>query len=284
MVLHVETQPPPRAPRAPSEALWNAMSPAERRAVVDALPAAMTEQELQPSEGDAHFDAKSEGRDTLRTYFSRAGKPIYVAAELTTYYPDEERFSPDLCAVCDVPLRPREKWVVSDEGKGLDWVLEVLVRGDRHKDLELNRVRYARLRIPEYFVFDRRHGVLRGWRLADPMIGIYQPIVPQHGVFHSSVLGLELTVEDRRLRFRQGSALVLAPKELLERLEDHVTDLVVGMEEAERRAADAEQRAVDAEARAETAERRAEEERTRAESALQRALALEAELERLRRG
>jgi hypothetical protein len=40
--------------------------------------------------------------------------------------------------------------VVSAEGKGLDWVLEVHVGGDRKKDAERNVARYARLGIPEY--------------------------------------------------------------------------------------------------------------------------------------
>jgi hypothetical protein len=205
------------------------------------------------------------------------GKRIYVASELTVYYPDEDRFSPDLFAVCDVDPHPREKWVVSDESRGLDWVLEVLVSGSRWKDLEKNRVRYARLRIPEYFVYDHKRNLLRGWRLPDPKIGVYQPIVQQHGLFHSEALGLDLRIEGQRLRFQQGSALVLAPQELIEKLEDHLTNLVFGMEEAERLRLEAEQRVEDERKRAETAEQRAE-------TAEQRVRALEAELERLRRG
>lgn len=44
--------------------------------------------------------------------------------------------------------------VVADEGKGLDWVLEVVCHGDRRKDLVENVKRYAALGIPEYFIYD----------------------------------------------------------------------------------------------------------------------------------
>ncbi|MEZ4390406.1 MAG: Uma2 family endonuclease [Polyangiales bacterium] len=251
------------------------MSPAERRALIDALPAAMTEAELAPSEGDAHFDAKVEGRETLRTHFERVSRRIYVGAELTVYYPDEDRFAPVLCAVTDVDPHPREKWVVSDEGKGIEWILEVLVRGDRQKDLERNRARYARLRVPEYFVFDHRRNLLRGWRLPDRMIGIYHPIVPQQGVLRSEVLGLDLTLDGRKLRFRDGNAQLLAPQEIITWMEDHVTDLVNAVEEAEQRA-EAEAKRAEAEAK------RAEAEAKRAEAAERRVQELEAELRRAR--
>src|SRR5206468_6940193 len=55
---------------------------------------------------------------------------------------------------------------LADEGKGLDFVLEVLHRGDRKKDLVENVERYARLRIPEYFIYDRARQQINGYRLA----------------------------------------------------------------------------------------------------------------------
>ncbi len=235
------------------------MTSDERRAVVDALPGYIPEGESCMSEGDSHFDPKAEGRDTLRTYFERTGRKLYVSAELPVYYPNETRFAPDLLAVRDVETHARNKWVVSAEGHGLDWVLEILVAGDRRKDLESNVLRYARLLIPEYFVFDRERNVLRGWRLPDPKIGIYQPIVPQRGALRSAVLDLDLKIEGDRLRFLRGSALVLAPSELILHLEDEVTELVVTREHEAFLRAEAERRADEAEQRADEATRRLEE-------------------------
>jgi hypothetical protein len=289
MVMHHDVTPPPGFPRAPTQAAWEAMSEAQRRAVVDALPGTMTEAELHPPEGDSHFDAKSEGRETLRTHFGRSARPIYVGTEITVYYPDEDRFAPDLFAVRDVHTGPREKWVVSAEGRGLEWVLEILVLGDRRKDLERNVVRYARLGIAEYFVYDRGRNTLRGWRLADPRIGIYTPMVPQRGVLRSEVLGMDLFLQDRRLRFREGNADLLAPQEILFRLEDRAMELVMAREEAERQREEAERQREEAERQREEAERQREEaERQREEAERQReeaerrAHALEAEVERLR--
>ncbi len=41
------------------------------------------------------------------------------------------------------------------EGRGPDFILEVLHLGDRKKDLVKNVERYARLGVEEYFVYDR---------------------------------------------------------------------------------------------------------------------------------
>jgi hypothetical protein len=298
MVMPALEAAPPRYPRAPTQAAWQAMTEAERRAVADALPAFMTEAECLPGEGDPHFDAKAEGRETLRGFFGRTGVSMYIGSELTVYYPDEERFSPDLLAVRDVATGPRQKWVVSAEGKGLDWVLEVVVAGDRWKDLQRNVVRYARLGIAEYFVFDRARKAVMGWRLHDTSIGIYTPIAPHAGQHYSEVLGLFLTVQGDRLRFLRGNAELLTPAEEIERLEDRANDLAMLREdalqlreEAEVRAAEAERRATEAErARDAEAQQRAEAERARDAEAQQRAeaearvQALEAELARLRGG
>ena len=80
---------------------------------------------------------------------------MYLACELPVYYPGERMFAPDVIAVMDVEPHSRMRWVVSAEGKGLDFALEVHVAGERRKDLERNVERFARLGIREYFLFDR---------------------------------------------------------------------------------------------------------------------------------
>ena len=278
MTVELDTSPPrSKTPRAPSHEAWLAMTPAQRAAVVASLPADMPEAELAAPEGDEHFDAKAEGRETLRTYFRHDERRIYVGADVPVYYPDEDRFSPDVFAVCDVDPRPRKSWIVDAEGHGLDWVLEILVHGNRAKDLDDNVRRYERLRIPEYFVFDKLRGVLRGWRLHDRRIAVYTPITPKQGVFSSRVLGLELFLEARRLRFRRGNALILAPQDVILHLENSVTDAVMALEEVDRQRAEAEQRAETERLRAE----RAEAERQRADA---RVRELEAEIAKLRGG
>src|SRR4051812_43478371 len=196
-------------PMAPSVEEWAVLSPAERAAVVAALPDEVTYDEMAMPDGDLHFKAKIRALDALHNYFTRQRRRIYLTAELPTYYPAEPRFAPDLLAVVDAEAVDRGKWVVAAEGKGLDWVLEVHVGGDRKKDAERNVVRYARLGIPEYFLYDRARNQLFAHRLPAPHATTYSPIVPRHGRYESRVLGLEVEVAQDRPRFFAGTAMLL---------------------------------------------------------------------------
>ena len=277
-------------PRAPTEDEWARLTPTERAAVVEGLPAAMGETEASPPEGDRHYDAKNDARATLREWYRRLGRSVYVAAELTTYYPGEARFAPDVLAVRDVPVHDRSKWVVSAEGKGLEWVLEVHVGGDRKKDAELNVARYARLGIPEYFIYDRARPQLLGYRLPAEGARTYARIVPQAGRYPSEVLGLDLALEDGSLRFFHANAELLPPQHLAARLEHMLAEVAAERDaEAERARAEAERARMEAErARVEAERARTEAERARVEAerardAEARVAQLEAELARARR-
>lgn len=206
-------------PMAPTQAEWDALTPAERDELVAALPGEVTDAEMSPPEGDQHFRAKTRALDALRGFFRSAKRRVYLAAELPVYYPNAPRFAPDLLAVMDAEDHERRKWVVSAEGKGLDWVLEVHYGGDRKKDAEHNVTRYAQLGIPEYFLYDRARGSLLAYRLPTASARSYVPIVPQRGLYSSQVLGLEVEVQRDRLRFYAGTALLLESEELISRLE-----------------------------------------------------------------
>ncbi len=254
-------------PRAPSQAAWDAMSPEERQRVLDELPNAVTEAELSPPEGDFHRDARVGAFDELTNFFEGHPRGVYVGSELTVYYPDTQRFAPDLLVVFDVDPHPREKWVVSAEGKGLDFVLEVHYGGDRKKDTERNVQLYAQVGIPEYVIFDRRRLRLIAYRLGAR--GRYEPVLPQRGRYPSAVLGLDLALDGERLVFYHRSSQLLGTRTLLGRLQTAVDETERRREEAERARAEAER------ARAE-----AERERAEAERALEEARARIAELER----
>jgi len=256
-------------PMAPTAEEWEGLSPAERAAVVAELPAEVTYDEMAMPEGDRHSKAKARALDALRGYFARQRRRTYIATEMPTYYPGEPRFAPDVFAVLDVEDFERDKWVVSAEGKGIDWVLEVHVGGDRKKDAELNVGRYARRGIPEYFLYDRARNQLAAYRLASPDAGVYTPIVPTHGLYESSVLGLDVQVAQDRLRFYAGTALLLESEELIARVQ--------AMYDAAQRRAEEEAQ------RREEAERLREEEARRRAEAEQEVARLRAELERLQR-
>jgi Uma2 family endonuclease len=256
-------------PQAPTQEEWEAMGPEERARVVESLPGEVTWDEMAMPEGDLHFQAKVRTMDVLAGYFRHQRRRVYLGAELPIYYPAERRFAPDLLVVLDVETHERSKWVVSQEGKGLDWVLEVHVGGDRKKDAELNVERYARLGIPEYFIYDRAREQLLAYRLPSPEARRYERLVPKQGRFSSEVLGLELELVEGRLRLWAGNALLLESAELLERMS-------AKLEALEQRLAE-ETRLREEEARLrEEAERRREE-------AEQRLARFQAELEQLRK-
>lgn len=278
-------------PRAPSREEWARMSEVERARVVEELPGEVTWDEMAMPEGDLHSQAKMGALQALKGYFTRQRRRVYLGTELPVYYPAERRFAPDLVAVLDAESHPRSKWVVSHEGKGLDWVLEVHVGGDRKKDAEYNVKRYARLGIPEYFIYDRARQKLYGYRLPSPEAREYVPIAPERGRYASEVLGLELQVEEGRLRFWAGSALLLEYEELLTRMEVAMAALEQRADEEARQSAESERQRQDAERRRQEAERRLAEEtrlreaETRKREELERRLAeSQAELERLKRG
>ena len=187
--------------------------------------------------------------------------------------------------------------MVSAEGKGLDWVLEVHVGGDRKKDGALNVMRYGRLGIPEYFLYDRARNQLMAYRLASPDERVYTPIVPNHGVYESRVLGLDIRVHKDRLRFYEGTTLLLESDELVARLQAEADEARRRAEqaeqrrEAERRLREEEsrlreeesRRAEEAEQRREAERRLREEEQRRAEEAQQEVARLREEIERLKR-
>ncbi|WP_437562740.1 Uma2 family endonuclease [Sorangium sp. So ce542] len=244
---------PAEAPQAPTEAQWAAMSPAQREQAVRALLASESQEEVDEreamAEGDPHLDAKMEARDTLRAWFGRRGRRIYVGAEIKVYYPGEKGFTRDVIAVADVDPGPRLCWMVSAEGKGIDLAIEVHYAGDWRKDFVDNVVRYAALGIREYFVYDIPRGHIRGYRLPSTGVRRYESIPSRIGRYRSEVLELDLTVESGRLRFYADTAELVTAGELVGKLERMI--------EA-------------AEARIEREQARAEQEQARAEQALGR--------------
>lgn len=231
------------------------MGPEERARVVESLPGEVTWDEMAMPEGDKHFRGKVRALKMLESYFRHQRRKVYLGAELPIYYPGERRFAPDLLAVLDVETHEREKWVVSHEGKGLDWVMEVHVGGDRKKDAEYNVERYARLGIPEYFIYDRSRERLEAYRLASPEVRQYVRMESRQGRYVSEVLGLEFEVVDDELRVWAGNALLFEPEELLDRTREKLDQV----------------------------QRRADDEAQRREVAERRLAELQAELERLQR-
>jgi len=239
----------------PTAEAWRAMTPEQRLDLQVAINEALTVPAELMSEGQPHRKAKSRALDALGLHFRTIGRNVYLAEELAVLYPGERAFSPDILAVLDVPqLEDDERmaWVVVDEGKGPDLVLEVLHRGDRQKDLVENVERYARLGIAEYFVYDRARQQIHGFSLV-PGAARYQRKIPQGGHYRSNVLGIDLAILGDSLRFLSGEATLPVSADLIDRLRGLQENLEAKAQEAQASAEQAQASAEQAQASAEQA-------------------------------
>lgn len=234
----------PRMPRAPTQAVHDAMTPEQRERMELELMEALDALRVWMSEGTPHSRPKNRALAELEAHFRRRERRIFLATELAVLYPGEEVFVPDITAVRDVnPDYEVNTWMVAREGRGIDLALESHNLGRKHKDIEENVREYARLGVPEYFAFEVQTRRLRGFRLASAGRS-YVPIVAQAGRLPSAVLGLEIGVEAGRLRFFDEVGPVPGTTEMVERLDRMAAALM-----EEKRRADAEARRADEERR-----------------------------------
>lgn len=98
---------------------------------------------------------------------------------------------PDFFVVLNVPKRERKSWVVWEEGKGPDVVIELLSESTAAVDKAEKKLIYQdRLRVPEYFWYDPFREELAGFALRE---GGYEPLELDHqGRLLSQQLGLSL--------------------------------------------------------------------------------------------
>jgi Uma2 family endonuclease len=110
--------------------------------------------------------------------------------------------SPDVYVVHGIPKRFRDKYLVWDEGKGPDFVIEVTSKTTRKEDLNAKMALYRDvLRVSEYLLFDQRREyiktALRGYRLQGPE---YVSIDPVNGRLPSQQIGLHLEPQGAELK------------------------------------------------------------------------------------
>ena len=118
--------------------------------------------------------------------------------------------APDLLVAFNVDpeaYRDSNGYVISEQGKPPDFVMEIASRSTGRQDVVEKRAAYSDLRIPEYWRFDETgdfHGIrLAGDRLVDDS---YEPIpveILEDGVMqgYSSVVNLHIRWEHGELRW-----------------------------------------------------------------------------------
>ena len=118
---------------------------------------------------------------------------------------------PDLLIAFDAnpdAIIPRNGYLIPEQGKPPDFVLEVASESTALKDETVKRVDYAAMGISEYWRFDPSGGNFHSTHLAGDRLveGEYQPIpirrtAEGHFRGHSDVLNLDLRWEGGELRF-----------------------------------------------------------------------------------
>jgi Uma2 family endonuclease len=152
-------------------------------------------------ETDWHIEWMIRLRDILK--YRYAGQQVYVGTDLLVYYKegDPSKFIvPDDFVVLDCDPRPRRTFKIWQEGRCPNVVFEITSRSSRDEDQVYKPRVFARLRIPEYFLYDPTGEYLdpplQGFRLAG---SDYAAIEPSAAVLRSAELGILLRLEQRDL-------------------------------------------------------------------------------------
>lgn len=186
-------------------------------------------------------------------YNAWSGRDFFAGGNMFVYFSphqvrDYDFRDPDVFVVLDVPYRERKSWVVWEEGKAPDVIIELLSESTAHVDKgEKKRIYQNRLRTPEYFWYDPFNYELAGFALQK---GVYQPIKPdKQGRLFSNQLNLMLVQWEGKFKGTETSWLRWATPE------GHVlpTD-EESKKEAQQQAAEAQQQAAEAQQQAAKAE------------------------------
>ena len=135
-------------------------------------------------ETDLHRSVMVVTIETLKMHY--AGQQVYVSGNLLLYYrPGNKRrhVSPDVLVIRGLEPRDRENYLLWEEGRAPNVVIEVTSQSTRDEDLEDKLEIYRdEIEVAEYFLFDPRseylNPALQGYRLSR---GRYEPIEPVGG-------------------------------------------------------------------------------------------------------
>lgn len=156
------------------------------------------------AETDRHRLLMIDLHQALQDWF--ADRPdVYASGNVLLFYEEGNRrrhVSPDVLVVFGVPKRERDNYLLWEEGRGPNVVIELTSSSTRHEDTRRKFELYRDvLRVPEYFLFDPFGDYMsprfQGHRLT---AGEYRPIGPQGGRMRSRQLGLLLEADGQHLR------------------------------------------------------------------------------------
>ena len=136
----------------------------------------------------------------LKEHFSH-DPSVYVSGDILMYYVEgvpSKSISPDVLVSYGIGMKLRRTYLVWEEGKAPDFVMEFSSKKTFGKDLTDKKDIYASLNIQDYILYDAE-GIylpspLMGFELID---GTYVAVEPdEKGGIHASSLGLDFHVRD----------------------------------------------------------------------------------------
>ncbi len=152
-----------------------------------------------PMESERHFLQMSLLLESLKLAWKERDD-FYAGGDMFVYFSLDQTKGrdfrgPDFFVVLDVPRRERKSWVVWQEGKGPDLVLELLSESTAEVDRgEKKEVYEKQLRVPEYYWYDPFTQELAGFYLQG---GRYVALEGDGGTgLTSRLLGLQLEVRE----------------------------------------------------------------------------------------
>ena len=144
----------------------------------------------------------------------RAALPDALVAADILVYPERgnnrNKIAPDVLVALSLETHKRSSYLVWEEGKPPNWVLEVASPSTQTADRRAKRERYAEIGVPEYWLFAPKGNVyprgtprLQGLAL---VAGRYRPLTSRladgQRMIRSEVLGLDVCTDGELLRFR----------------------------------------------------------------------------------
>jgi Uma2 family endonuclease len=239
-------------------------------------------------ETDVHRQDMFDLIESLKLFY--AGQQVYVSGNLLICYrPGSKRkhVAPDVFVVKGIDPHPRDNFILWEEAKGPNIVIEVTSESTKEEDLDDKYVLYRDvIKVPEYFLFDPRgeflNPPLQGYRLVD---GKYVRIEPIDGRLPSVELRLHLEPDGSELRLWNSQTGKWIPTHdearlLAEQAQREAEQAQREAEQAQEREHAARKREEDARKLEAEARKREEASRLRAEAEVER---LTKELETLRR-
>ena len=168
---------------------------------------------LPMAESDSQRKTMTYAIEALDAHFG-SRPDVYVSGNLFLYHQegkDKVRVAPDVFVVFGTAKRDRSSYLLWQEAKGPDFVLEIASESTWRADLGTKRDTYADLGVSEYWLYDPTGNYLepplQGLRLTGDR---YEPLPVRGGdalTGRSEVLGLELRLyPDDRFRFHDPAS------------------------------------------------------------------------------